>query len=724
MSKRKNNVKEERASQTDDPQPPAKSAIIFISLALLIILTLITFLPIFSCDFTNFDDNRMVTQNSLITSLSWRNLGVMFTRYFEALYHPLVLLSYAIEYHFFGLNPVVYHVTNLALHIISCALVFWLIFLIGGKVGAALITAVLFGIHPLHVESVAWITERKDMLYSPFYLGSLISYELYMMRGTRRYYILALFLFIFSLLSKPMAVTLPVILVLLDYIWGRKVQKEGFIKKLPFFALAFVFVIIAIRGHYQPVQEKAIQEYRFTLFQRVFVVSYNILFYLWKMFLPVRLSCYYPYPANVGNSLAPVLYVSAFVLVALVYPFFLSRRRMRAITFGGLFYLTTLLPVAQVLPVGAYGIPADRYSYVPLIGIFYIIGELFHRTCHHRNLRRSVTQVLLVLIMGLLIVILSYLAQKRCRVWKDSLSLWNNVLEQYPNAAISFYGRGSYYAEKGETERAILDYSKFLELKPDYPPVLNARGMCYVKRGEWARALADFNEAVRVRPLYAVGYYNRGGLYMNLGETEKAIKDFLRVIEIQPDSYDAYNNLGVAYQQKKEWEKSITCFTRSLEINPGYANAYANRGISRRQKGELDGALDDLKKAIGMKPSVAEFYNNLGNVYFKKGDYDNTLKYYSIAIELNPHYSDALYNRATVFVNMGENRKALLDLNGAILAKPGDAAYYSARAEVYFRLGEYEKAWEDVRRLQKSEYPVDPVLLEKLRKASGRLHDK
>jgi tetratricopeptide (TPR) repeat protein len=723
MSKRKNNVKEGQASRASDPQPPVKRAVILISLALLIILTLITFLPIFSCDFTNFDDNRMVTQNPLITSLSWRNLRVIFTRYFEALYHPLVLLSYAIEYHFFGLNPVVYHATNLALHIISCALVFWLIILISGRVGAALVTAVLFGIHPLHVESVAWVTERKDMLYAPFFLGALISYELYMVRGGRRYYILALFLFLFSLLSKPMAVTLPVLLILMDYIRGRGVRREGLIKKLPFFALAFVFVIVTIRGHYQPVQEKAIQEYNFTLFQRVFVVSYNILFYLWKMFVPVRLSCYYPYPVKGGNALVPVLYISPFVLAALVFLAFFRRRRTRAMVFGGLFYLATLLPVAQVLPVGAYGIPADRYSYIPLIGVFYILGELFHRIYHHRNFRHAVMRVLMALIMGLLIGVLSFLAQKRCRVWKDSLSLWNNVLEQYPRAAIAFHGRGSYYAEKGETDRAILDYSWFLELRADYPPVLNARGMCYVKKGEWERALADFNEAVRLRPLFADGYYNRGGLYMNRGETEKAIQDFLRVLEIQPDSYDAYNNLGVAYQQKKEWDRSISYFTRALDINPGYANAYANRGISRRLKGELDGALDDLKRAIGMKPSVAEYYNNLGNVYFQKGDYGNALKNYSIAIELNPRYADALYNRATVFVNRGENGKALLDLNVAIGANPGDPAYYSARAGVYFHLGEYDRAWEDVRHLQKAGYPVEPAFLEGLRKASGKLRD-
>src|SRR6266571_3392951 len=265
-------------------------------LAVTLVLTVLSFSPSLDNGFTNWDDPGYVLENYSIRDLSQKNVANVFTSYLQGNYHPLTVLSYAVEYKFFQLDPKIYHITNLLLHVLNTTFVFWLIRLLTGRLETAAITAVLFGIHPLHVESVAWISERKDVLFSLFYLGSLISYVLSLtkVQDRVRYLIMSLVLFILSLLSKGVAVTLPLVLLLIDYYFKRTFTKKIFIEKIPFFLLSIGFGVIAILAQKSEGAIQTMTTYPF--YDRLLIASYGIVTYLFKIFVPQQLSAFYPYP--------------------------------------------------------------------------------------------------------------------------------------------------------------------------------------------------------------------------------------------------------------------------------------------------------------------------------------------------------------------------------------------------------------------------------------------
>ena len=256
---------------------------------LILVIVSLSFLPSLKCGLVNWDDDRYLSNTPAVQSLSLTTVKEASTSFFIGHYQPLTILSYALDYHFYKLNPYHYHLTNLILHLLNSLLVFYLIYLLSGNIIVSFITAILFGLHPLHVESVAWVSERKDVLYSFFFLLSCITYLYYLTKGNKhKYYILSLFLFLCSLLSKSMAVTLPLLLLLIDYYLKRKPNKTLLLDKIPYFFLSIIFGIIAIFG--VGIRPKV----GFSLFGALSAASYATVFYLGKLFLPIKLSCLYP----------------------------------------------------------------------------------------------------------------------------------------------------------------------------------------------------------------------------------------------------------------------------------------------------------------------------------------------------------------------------------------------------------------------------------------------
>lgn len=286
-------------------------------------------------------------------------------------YHPFTILTFAIEYYFFGLNETGYHTVNLLLHLMNAILVFRAVLLLGNKGGVALIAALFFGIHPLHVESVAWVSELKDLLYTFFFLASYIFYLKYIKGGHKKYYIMALFLFLASLLSKAMAVSLPVVFILTDYFKGRKINKSTLVDKIPFFFLAIAFGIVAILAQKS---FGATDVDKFPFLQRILFACYGFISYLLKLLFPLNLSAYYPYPVNSGENIPIKYYIYLIVFAGLMAGVIFSLRFKKDISFGIGFFAITIFLVLQLFPVGETFM-ADRYSYVPSIGIFYLAGE-------------------------------------------------------------------------------------------------------------------------------------------------------------------------------------------------------------------------------------------------------------------------------------------------------------------------------------------------------------
>jgi tetratricopeptide (TPR) repeat protein len=546
---------------------------IILSLCLILAIPSISFFPSLKNDFINWDDQQYVTENKMIMEGSWRNIETIFDSIYMGHYHPLTLLSYSLEYRFFKLNPFVYHLTNLIFHLLNGLLVFWLIWMLKGGVLISLVVSLLFAIHPLHVESVAWISERKDLLCSFFFLGSLIVYLTYLKTRRMRAYFLSLFLFLLSLLSKSMAVTLPLVLFLCDYLLDRKFDRKCLIEKIPFLVIAFIFGIIASfalrsSGMVDPKSS-------FSFFKNIFIMSEVLTSYFSKLILPIKLSCLYPSLQEIGGVWS---YVSLTTILGFLIAGILLGRYNKKITFGTLFFFITILPV---LPIK---IVADRYSYIPSIGIFFIAAEGFYWVYRSKlEPIKIVKPILAILLIGILGTF-SFLTWERCHVWKDSISLWNNVLKNYPSLPIAYNNRGEVYLRRGDYDKAISDFNEALRIDPDYETAYTLyenRGSAYLLKGDYERAIVDYNRAVRIRPNYALAYHNRGTAYLNKGNIEEAIADFNKALEIDPEYAEAYFNKAIACEKIGHLKEAIEAYRGFIENALPQYTSYINYARNR-----------------------------------------------------------------------------------------------------------------------------------------------
>lgn len=533
-----------------------------ILVCLILILTFITFLPALQNGFTTWDDGAYVTNNSLIASLSFRNIKRIFTSFYIDGYQPITLLSFLFEYHFFNLDPLFYHLTNLILHLFNCTLVFWLIFSISGRASISFITTILFAVHPLQVETVAWISERKGLLYVFFYLASIISYIYYLRKGDILKYYIALSFFILSCLSKATAVALPFVLFFIDYILYRKRSRLIILDKIPFFVLSFIFGVVTIFAHYSGTRPK--EAVFIDLPSKIIQASYSVIFYLKKIFIPVKLSCLYPYPAKAGLLLqiSPIIFMVLFL--AIIY----SRKVTRKVIFGSAFFLFSILPVLQFIKVGE-SLVADRYVYLASVGIFYIFSEMSVWIYSKKIRNGAISKTALIIILFIIVGLLSISANKRTFVWRDSFILWGDVLNSYPSA---------------------LAY--------------NNRGIAHYAQGDVEAAFSDYNKAIQIDPAYFEAYVNRGIAHYGKGDFDLAISDYKKAIEINPKVSNAYYDLGLAYLKKNDFDEAIFNFNKAIEIYPNYSQAYLNRASAYFHIQKYDLAREDLltvEKILGVK---------------------------------------------------------------------------------------------------------------------------
>ena len=546
---------------------------IILSLCLVLAVLSISCLPCLKNDFINWDDRQYVTENKLIMEWSGGNIETIFNSFYMGHYHPLTLLSYSLEYRFFKLNPLIYHLTNLILHLMNGLLVFLFIFLLRGEVLTSLVVSLLFGIHPLHVESVAWISERKDVLYSFFFLGSMVVYLKYLKTKGRKYYFLSLFLFFLSLLSKSMAVTLPLVLILCDYLLHRKFDRKWLIEKIPFLVMAFVFGVIALsaQGSSGTISQKS----SFSFFKNIFILGEVSTSYFFKLILPIKLACLYP---PIKGMAGPWSYVYLPIIIGILIAGIISGRYHRSITFGTFFFFATLLPV---LPIK---IVADRYTYIPSIGLFFIAAEGFNWLTRSRKERIKIIKIIAATLLIGILGTFSYLTWGRCQVWRDSLSLWDDVLKKYPNTPIAYNNRGEAYLRKGDYERAISNYNQALRMDPDFGRAnyfyVN-RGTAHLLIGDYERAIADYHQALRINPNDANAYHHRGTAYLNKGDPGEAISDFNKALAINPRYAATYFNKALACEKIGNLREAVEAYRGFIEnASPQQAN-YINYAKER-----------------------------------------------------------------------------------------------------------------------------------------------
>ncbi|MCX6273645.1 MAG: tetratricopeptide repeat protein [Bacteroidetes bacterium] len=560
-------------------------------LAAILLLTFIVFFPALNNALTNWDDPHYLNDNPLIRSLSAQNIKKIFTEVFFGNYQPLHIFSYAIEYHFYKLNPAGYHTTSVIMHLVVTFLVYRFILLLSENNTIALITALLFGIHPLHVESVAWAAERKDLLYAMFFLGSLICYIRYIKEQQKMKFIFfAFLLFVLSIMSKAMASSLPPVLILIDYFFGRKFNTKIVLEKIPFFAIALLFGFIAAHTASTTGQ---VSLHVFNLFERILFANLNLLSYVTKLLVPFQLSSFYPYPHRIDGHLPYYCYIAPVVVIGLLILIIHSAKKTKVILFGAGFFVACIFLVLQLFPVGPT-IISERYSYLPSIGFFFVIAWLIQQAI----MKRPAAKIAMYTALGVYCLFLSVTTNARCDVWKDSITLWSNVLEQFPNVGVALNNRGNIYGkEKGDLDRAMADFNRSIQYDPTYENAYVNRGIVYCLRGKFDLAIPDFNKALELKADYFDARFNRGIAYTQTNEFEKAIADFDFLEKDNREDARIFMCRGRAFSLSKRYDEALNNFNRAIELNPEYPEAWYNRASANYNKSRYKEAYNDVMEA-------------------------------------------------------------------------------------------------------------------------------
>ena len=623
MSKNKKNIHSNRIAEIKSPKESGQqSSIIFI--LLLVLITYLCFSNAFSNGFTNWDDNKYITNNLLIKSLSFDNIRNMFSTYVVGNYHPFAILSLAIDYHFYKLDPSGFHTTSILIHVLNVVLVFFLIKRLSGKSITAFISALLFGIHPMHVESVAWVAERKDVLYVLFYISSLYFYVLYRKLSHKKplFYLLTFILFIFSLLSKGQAVTLPVVLLLIDYFTGQKISKKIIVEKIPFFIMSFIMGVVAIKA--QVSSGSVVDLPHYSLIEGVLFGSFSFLAYIFKMILPLNLSAFYPYP-EIEKSLPFYYYLSPFFLLALVYFIFRLYKKNKALVFGFGFYTINIILLLQLLPVGG-AIMAERYSYLSYLGLFFIIGYGINWIWQSNQEKIKFYKYIIATFFIFYAIFLGAKTKERNKVWKNDETLWTDVIKKHDNVALAFSNRGNFYQQVGKYELALADYTSALNLKENNYEVLIGRAGIYRMAGEFNLVIKDCDKAISINKNKAGAFINRGIAKSLLGNNDEAMKDFNMSIQLEPENSSAYTNRGFLYGKMEKIDEAINDYSKGIALNPEYAFAYFNRGIAYFRKENYDAAILDFNSTIRLNNTKVETYFYRSQVYEAKKDYSKALQ--------------------------------------------------------------------------------------------------
>jgi len=539
--------------------------------------------PVTGSGFVEWDETAYIIDNPLIRHLSFKNIAAIFSTLDLSLYSPLSTLSFAFDYAIGGLNPAVYHWHNLILHCLNASLTLLLALRLGFAAPAAFLLAALFGAHPLHVESVAWAAERKDVLYAFFFLASLYSYTVYEEKRTRTPYYAALCAFILSVLAKPMGVTLPLILVLLDWYNRREDRRRAILEKIPFFAVAalFAFYILSL-----PKDPRLTVLY--SVESRAMAPLYNIGFYVVKAFWPADLCAAYTQPD--GGALGLWLYAAAGLLLITIA---VICRRNRLLMAGTLFYLITLLPVMQLFPFGPV-ISADRYSYMPLLGIFAVIAAVFAGIAAGEKYRVTAWSVCGAVILSLIMT-----ARARAGVWKDGVTLWSDTSSKQPST-MAFHALGNSLSAIGQNSEAVENYTKALALNPKYAKALVNRGTALIKMKMYADGMADYERAIRLNPGYEQTYANMASAYYEQKNFQKAAEWIQRAVYLRPDSDTLWSAAGIFFASANETEQAEYYFSKALQINPNNGEAYYSLCLISRRKHSLPQARVYCNRAMAL----------------------------------------------------------------------------------------------------------------------------
>ena len=607
----------DRAQPTD--APPASGSlgsyaqVIWISVGL-VAANVLVYAAVHRYEFVNFDDFPYVAQNDMVAAgLTWRGVGWAFTTAHSANWHPLTWLSHMLDVQLYGMQAGGHHVTSLLLHIANTLLLFGVLYRMTGAVGRSGFVAALFAVHPLHVESVAWVAERKDVLSTLFWMLTLWTYVSYVRQPQWNRYVLVVVCFALGLMAKPMLVTLPFVLLLLDYWPLERVTRERAVgrdgrairvsdqrsvwvslvrEKAPLFALAAASSVVTFVAQRSAGYVVELELAPPVLRVENALVSYVA--YIGKMLWPAALAALYPWATviPVGRVVGAALILFVAFAVALR-----AGRRHPYLLVGWLWYVGTLVPVIGLVQVGNQRM-ADRYTYIPLIGLFLIVAwgvpDLLARWRHRR--------IALATTAGLVLAACIMTARGQVRAWENTNALWQHVVDVTDDNFVAHGYFGDILAAQGKLDEAITHYA----------------------------------EVVRLRPRYVVGILILANALTRAGRLDEAVARYSEALRIRPQSAEAHNNLGVALKQQRKDTEAIAHFTEAVRLSPAYPDARRNLAMALGEQGRIDAAISEMLAAVRIKPGQAQWHFDLAVLYQMKGDAKQAVEQLERTLTLDP----------------------------------------------------------------------------------------
>jgi tetratricopeptide (TPR) repeat protein len=691
---------------------------------LLALITLVLYWPVKDFQFNNYDDAQYLTENPRVQNgITVQAVTWAFTTGYASNWHPLTWLSHILDFQLFGFNAGGHHFTNLLFHVANTLLLFLLLRRWTGALWRSAFVAALFAWHPLHVESVAWVAERKDVLSTCFWLLTLFAYGKYVdesrnapalrsqePQASRSCYLLTLVLFALGLLCKPMLVSLPLILLLLDYWPLRRIQlpcstSDAFSllrEKIPFFLLAVISCGITFLAQKNGNAVQSLED--LPLADRFANALLSYVRYLGKLFRPVDLSIIYPYSRPL--PLVEVLAAAILLLGICVVVGRLAKTHPPLLV-GWLWFVITLVPVIGLVQVGDQAI-ADRYTYIPSIGLFLIIAWEVPRLCSagQESICAMSIQCRIALQLSAAMILSACLltAAHQLWYWQDSIALFNHAIQVTKNNFVAECDLGLAFATSGQTNEAIRHERAALQINPSYPEAENNLGMLllgqgkldeaiphllaaiksrpqsdkayynlgliYLQQGRLDPAGAQFRSATKINPQYDKAFVNLGNVLAKQGRLDEAIHQYLQALAIAPDNPYAHNALGRALETGNKLVEAAAHYSAAIVFKPDFAEARENLGAVLTLQGNFAQAEDQFAQALKLQPASASIHYNLGNALVRQNKVRAAADQYSEAVRLQPDYFDANFNLALALTQLGQTTDAIQHYRTVLRVKP------------------------------------------------------
>jgi tetratricopeptide (TPR) repeat protein len=673
-------------------------------------ITLFAYWPVQNHEFINFDDDLYITGNHRVKAgMTLDGLIWAFDFNQRSYWHPLAWLSHMLDVELFGLSPTGHHLTNLWIHLANSLLLFWIFYRTTGCLYRSAFIAALFAVHPLNVDSVAWAAERKNLLSTFFWMLSLLFYVRYVENPSINRYSLILVVFAMGLMVKPMLVTLPFVFLLLDF-WplerlrfnhwqkhdSAKPAGEGILKrqshvlnlvmeKIPLLVLSGVSIWLSILSSQKLDMVVATDAVPMTLRIANALVSY--LNYLAKMIWPRNMAVFYPFPKDL-----PLWQIagSGVLLVAVTALFLLRSNRKPYLATGWLWYLGTLVPVIGIVQAGEWPSMADRWVYIPMIGIIMIIAWAVPEMTSKWRHKIPALAVLGISVIACCVV----LVRIQLQYWENSRVLFKHTLEVTQENAIAHNNLGSALLWKGETTAALHHFRAALTLRPKMSKFHNNIGHALMKLGRVTEAVDRYLESIRLNPLEAETHNSLAVALIEQGRLAESILHLQKALRLEPNYADAYVNLGAAYRRQGQPKRAAKCYAEAIRLRPDLPEAYNNLGLLLLREGKLKAAASYFRKALDKKSDYAEARNNLEKVRTARERFKEALAQIQAKTKRNPEDADLYLKLGDLYKEQSELNDALQHYQKALLLRPDSLPTIKKIAITHAMKGQYDKAIE------------------------------